>query len=186
MGWHVARSRPGREAEAAAAILAAGLYPFYPKQRTYFVIKGKRRHKDSALYPSYVFAKGELTPENWHQACSDKHVVGFIGVTHDDKGVLRDDLDEEGVLIPRLESPIEVFKRGQLLRILTGPFTGHIAQCIFTGADANIRVALKSPLLGRKIELYLTPDALSATINNKPDNPRRRSKYGHSVRRAKL
>ena len=173
--WHVARSRPGHEAKAAAALEEAGLQAYCPRQRTTRVERGRKQERLRALYTSYLFLKGaiegELTPEEWHAACDDRKVrlIGRVS----DAALDRDDLDPDGIRAEQ-QPETETFRRGQRLVIADGPFAGRAAICLFDDRK-GVRVRLSDPLLGRDVELYVEPDALLAEKTNNADGaPKRR------------
>jgi transcriptional antiterminator RfaH len=143
--WAAARIEPRREQLALHCLGLSGFEMYYPRLRDRVVRFGRRIERRSALFPGYVFVLIEL---QWHAARWAPGVLGLImdGVTParvPDRAITEIRRREVDGLI---DLPWDGLRRGDRVRILRGPFTGHLA--IFADTKPRERVAVLLHVLG--------------------------------------
>jgi transcriptional antiterminator RfaH len=151
--WAVAQLVPNRTSLALHTLAQQNFTVYAPKIRELRVIRGHKTDVFSALFPGYAFVLIKL---QWHAARWCPGVVRLVmdgmqpAKVSDD--VIREIRDRErnGVV----ELPRRVLKHGDRVRILAGPFRGHLA--IYAGMAAHERVALLLEMLGRHQRVTLS------------------------------
>ena len=146
MYWCAARLQPHREALALHCLALNGYETYYPRLRDRRIRRGRRVELRPPLFPGYCFIAVEL---QWHAA---RWTAGVINLIMDGTGPARvpDSVIEEirgrevGGLIELAPPP--ALRRGARVRILHGPFTGHLA--IFADSKPRERVEVLLQLLG--------------------------------------
>jgi transcriptional antiterminator RfaH len=143
--WAVAQLQPQRQA-LALHLLEQRQFPVYaPRLRERRIIRGRRVECEVPLFPSYAFIEIKL---QWHAA---RWCPGVIRLVMDGIQPARipDAVIEEirgrergGVI----ELPRRLLKPGDRVRLLTGPFQGHLA--IYAGMSGSERVAVLLQILG--------------------------------------
>ena len=144
--WCAARLQPHREALALHCLGLAGYTTYYPRLRERRIRHGRRVEIRPPLFPGYAFIAIEL---QWHAA---RWTAGVINLIMDGTGPARvpDSVIEEirgrevGGLIELV--PPASLRRGVRVRILRGPFSGHLA--IFADMRPRQRVEILLQLLG--------------------------------------
>ena len=124
----------------------AGYQTYYPRLRDRRIRHGRRVELRPALFPGYAFIAVEL---QWHAA---RWTAGVINLIMDGVGPARVP-DAVIAEIRRREvdglielAPPPPLLRGARVRILRGPFTGHLA--IFADMRPRERVEILLQLLG--------------------------------------
>ena len=146
MYWCAARLQPHREALALHCLALNGYETYYPRLRDRRIRRGRRVELRPPLFPGYCFIAVEL---QWHAA---RWTAGVINLIMDGTGPARvpDSVIEEirgrevGGLIELV--PPASLRRGVRVRILRGPFSGHLA--IFADMRPRERVEILLQLLG--------------------------------------
>jgi transcriptional antiterminator RfaH len=124
----------------------AGYQTYYPRLRDRRIRHGRRVELRPALFPGYAFIAVEL---QWHAARWTAGVINLImdgvGPARVPDAVIAEIRSREvGGLIELAQSlPL---RRGARVRILRGPFTGHLA--IFADMRPRERVEILLQLLG--------------------------------------
>src|SRR5262245_35919168 len=144
--WACARLEPHRERLALHCLGLAGYTTYLPRIRERRVSHGRRIEVRPPLFPGYCFFVVEA---QWHTA---RWSVGVIGLIMDGlrparvpDAVIHEIRDREiGGLIELAPPP--ALRRGARVRILRGPFTGHLA--IFADMKPRERVEILLQLLG--------------------------------------
>ena len=124
----------------------AGYQTYYPRLRDRRIRHGRRVELRPALFPGYAFIAVEL---QWHAA---RWTAGVINLIMDGVGPARVP-DAVIAEIRRREvdglielAPPPPLRRGARVRILRGPFSGHLA--IFADMRPRERVEILLQLLG--------------------------------------
>jgi transcriptional antiterminator RfaH len=151
--WAVAQLQPSRTALALNLLAKEGFTVYAPKVRERRLIRGRRTKVISALFPGYAFVRIAL---QWHAACWCPGVVRLVmdGLrpAKVPETVIEDIRDRERGGI--IELPWRGPKRGDRVRVLTGPFRGHRA--IYAGMSGRERVAILLDILGGQQRVTLT------------------------------
>jgi len=144
--WAVARREPQRERLALHCLGLAGFTTYLPRLREHRVSHGRKIEVRPPLFPGYAFIAIEL---QWHAA---RWTAGVINLIMDGVGPAR----VPDAVIAEIRSrevgglielaPSLPLRRGARVRILRGPFTGHLA--IFADMRPRERVEILLQLLG--------------------------------------
>ena len=144
--WCAARLQPHREGLALHCLALAGYQTYYPRLRDRRIRHGRRVELRPALFPGYAFIAVEL---QWHAA---RWTAGVINLIMDGVGPAR----VPDAVIAEIRSrevgglielaPSLPLRRDARVRILRGPFTGHLA--IFADMRPRQRVEILLQLLG--------------------------------------
>jgi len=152
--WCAARLQANREALALHCLGLAGYETYFPWLRDRRIRHGRKIEIRPALFPGYAFVLIQL---QWHAA---KWAPGTMGLIMNGAGpahVLDSVIDEirrreVGGLIELAPPP--ALRRGDRVRILRGPFTGHLA--IFADMRPRERVEILLRLLGGQQRVTLS------------------------------
>jgi transcriptional antiterminator RfaH len=151
--WTVAQLVPNRTSLALHALAQQNFTVYAPKIRERRIIRGYKTEVLSALFPGYAFV---LITLQWHAARWCPGVVRLVmdgvqpaKVAND---VIREIRDRERN--GAVEFSRRVLKHGDRVRILAGPFRGHLA--IYSGMAAHDRVAVLLEMLGRQQRVTLS------------------------------
>jgi len=144
--WTCAQLLANRTALALHCLTLAGYEVYHPRLRVHRRNHGRRIEAAPPLFPGYCFVAIEL---QWHTA---RWTPGVIRLVLDGTGPARvpDSViaelrgRERGGLIELPKPP--PLRRGARVRILRGPFTGHLA--IFADMRPRERVEILLQLLG--------------------------------------
>ena len=141
--WSVARVQ--REALALHCLALNGYQTYLPRLRVHKMVHDRRVELRPALFPGYAFVWIEL---QWHTARWAPGVLGLVmdGVTParlPQNAIDEIQKREVGGLIELARQGI---KRGARVRILRGPFTGHLA--IYHDSKPRDRIEVLLQLLG--------------------------------------
>jgi transcriptional antiterminator RfaH len=151
--WAVARLEPHRERVALHHLALAGFATYLPRLRERRISHGRKIVVTPPLFPGYAFLAVEA---QWYAA---RWSIGVIGLIMDGVRPARvadqiiDDLRkrERGGLI---ELPKRAgLKAGDQVRILQGPFVGHLG--LYAGMRPHERVLVLLGVLGgqQRVEL---------------------------------
>jgi transcriptional antiterminator RfaH len=145
--WAVAQLQPQRQAFALSMLARADFQVYAPRLREWRAMPsgGPLRQRELPLFPGYAFLLIQL---QWHAA---RWCPGVTRLVMDGLHPARvpDTVIEEirahecnGVI----ELPRRLLKPGDRVRLLTGPFQGHLA--IYAGMSGSERVAVLLQILG--------------------------------------
>jgi len=144
--WCAARLQPHREALALNCLELAGYATFYPRIRDRRIRHGRKIELRPALFPGYCFVLIQL---QWHTARWAPGTLGLImggiGPAKVPDAVIAEIRRREVDGLIELAPPAPL-RRGARVRILRGPFTGHLA--IFADMRPRQRVEILLQLLG--------------------------------------
>lgn len=178
--WYALRIGGNRERKAKAELAT-----MVPEVVCPLVFDRNRARRSSAvtrqrsvlLYlPGFVFIRTVLTAELWHAVHQVRGVTAFAGtvftrkvvgriesyvhparVPESQMGVLLDQMDAEGVIERIAKLPTDL--KGQLLRVLDGPFTSFNGECEWHDPErGRLKVALS--IFGRAVPVELDETAV--------------------------
>jgi transcription antitermination factor NusG len=143
--WTACRLQPHREALALHCLSLNGFETYYPRLRDRRIRFGRTIENRPALFPGYAFVLIQL---QWHTA---RWAPGTLGLIMDGVGpakvadaviaeIRRREVD--GLI----ELPMLPLRRGVRVKILRGPFSGHLA--IFADMRPRQRCEVLLRLLG--------------------------------------
>jgi transcriptional antiterminator RfaH len=158
--WCAAQLQPQRDGLALHCLAAAGYQVYAPRLRERRTVHGRAVVRTPLLFPGYLFVLIEL---QWHAARWAPGVVRLVlnngtpaavpdGVINMLRKRERDGLIE----LPRPPK----FRPGDRLRVLHGPFAGHIG--LYAGMKPRERVEVLLAILGGAQRVTLPMDAVEA------------------------
>jgi transcriptional antiterminator RfaH len=150
--WAVSRVELHRERLALHCLGLAGFETYLPRLRDRRVVRGRRIEVTPPLFPGYLFI---LIQERWWDARWCPGTLGLImngaGPAHVPDAVVDEIRRRErngAIVLPRVGP-----KPGDRVRLLAGPFQGHLA--IYAGMSGLERVAVLLSLLGGERRITL-------------------------------
>ncbi len=103
-----------------------------PTEQKVEIKNGKKKVKESKLFPGYVLVKMHLTDESWYLVRNTRGVTGFVGPSSSKPIPLTDEeVKSMGVEQPTLEVDLKV---GESVKVTSGPFE------TFIGTIENINI----------------------------------------------
>jgi transcriptional antiterminator RfaH len=160
--WAVAQLQPNRTALALQMLAQEGFTVYAPKLRERRTIRGRREDSEVALFSGYAFVTIEL---QWHAA---RWCPGVIRLVMDglQPAKVPDAVIEEIRARERngvVELPQRARRHDDRVKILAGPFRGHLA--IYAGMSAHERVAVLLQVLGGPQRVTLAQRDIEAVIS---------------------
>ena len=158
--WACAQTEPMRESAAQHFLGLAGYQVYLPRLRLIRPRRGRKVESRPPLFPNYLFV---LVTAGWWSARWCPGVVRLL-TAGDAPMPVPDSLiaeirgRERGGLVelPRREE----FKAGERVRVLTGPFAGHLG--LYADMRPHERVLVLLALLGGEQRVELSKDAIEA------------------------
>jgi transcriptional antiterminator RfaH len=143
--WTAAQLQPNRERLALHMLTQERFAVYAPRLRQRRAIRGRREDSEVALFPGYAFVLIRL---QWHAA---RWSPGVVRLVMDGLQPARvpDVVIEEIRGRERngaVELPRRLLKPGDRVRLLAGPFQGHLA--VYAGMSGSERVAVLLQILG--------------------------------------
>jgi transcriptional antiterminator RfaH len=158
--WCAARLLSKREAYATHCLGVSGFTTYLPRLRENRTVRGRKVEVRPPLFPGYIFV---LIVLQWHAArwCPGvAHIImdGLTPARVPDRIIAEIRSRERGGLIELPRPP--GLKRGDKVRITSGPFCDHLA--LYQGQTSADRVAVLLTLLGGRQRAELRADAVEA------------------------
>jgi transcription antitermination factor NusG len=159
--WACARLETRREQLALHCLGLAGYQTYYPCIREQRLRFGRRMETRPALFPGYCFVLIEL---QWHAA---RWAPGTLGLIMDGMKPARvSDSVIEAIRQREVRGLVELpkapLRRGARVRILRGPFRGHLA--IYADMRPRQRVEVLLQLLGGAHRVELARDHIACAF----------------------
>jgi transcriptional antiterminator RfaH len=156
--WCAAQLQPQRDGLALQCLRQAGLETYAPRLREPRTAHGRKVVRTPLLFPGYLFVWIEL---QWHTARWAPGVVRLVmngvGPAAVPDGVIADLRGREtGGLIDLPKPP--KFRTGDRLRVIHGPFAGHVG--LYAGMKPRERVEVLLAILGGSQRVTLGVDAV--------------------------
>jgi len=156
--WHVALTLAGREAQVEEHLKKAALPTFCPRVRCVEERFGRRSDVLRPLVSGYVFVRfNGRDATQWHLVRDAAGVYGIVGgpdpvqISETSLSVWFNAADADGV-VPTPEVDRVVYRRGDCVIMVGGPFSGHLAECSWVdGRGARVLATL----LGRQTEMFV-------------------------------
>jgi len=160
MYWAAAQLQPQRDTLALHFLRQAGFETYAPRLRERRIVQGRKVVRTPLLFPAYAFVFIQM---QWHAA---RWAPGVIRLVMDGTQPARvpdaviDEIRsrEHGGLIELPKPPVA--RLGDRVRVMQGPFAGHIG--LFAGMKPRARVEVLLSLLGSKQRMTLAADAVEA------------------------
>lgn len=153
--WYLIYSKPKQEQRAQLNLANQGFESFAPLVTTSKIRGGKTAAVTEPLFPRYIFLNSVQTP-NLALIRSTRGVAGLV--KFGDKlasvsSALVHSLMQYQLALHAESKTLTLFKPGEKLEILTGPFAGLNA--VFQYADGEQRSMILLNFLGQQLELSL-------------------------------
>jgi transcriptional antiterminator RfaH len=160
--WAVAQLQPNRTALALQMLVQGGFTVYAPKLRERRTIRGRREDSEVPLFPGYAFVAIEL---QWHAA---RWCPGVIRLVMDGLRPAKvSDAVIEEIRSRERNGAVELPKRrlqyGDRVKILAGPFRGHLA--VYAGLSGPERVAVLLQILGGAQRVTMAKQDIEALIS---------------------
>jgi transcriptional antiterminator RfaH len=156
--WCAARLMPQREAVATKCLGLAGFETYLPRLRERRMRVGRRVETSPPLFPGYLFVLIEL---QWHAARWCPGVASLLmagdGPARVPDAVIAELRGREVDGLVELAKPPRL-RRGDQIRVISGPFGGHIG--LYAGMKSHERVAVLLQILGGQQRVALSADAI--------------------------
>ncbi|SFI40432.1 transcription antitermination protein nusG [Tindallia magadiensis] len=103
-----------------------------PMEEKVEIKNGKKKIKESKLYPGYVIVKMVMTDESWYLVRNTRGVTGFVGPSSKPVPLTEQEIRNMGVEVARQEIN---FKEGDSVRVVSGPFESFIGSIVKINMD---------------------------------------------------
>ncbi|MDR5660015.1 transcription termination/antitermination protein NusG [Serpentinicella sp. ANB-PHB4] len=90
-----------------------------PTEEKVEIKNGKKKIKESKLFPGYVIIKMVMTDESWYLVRNTRGVTGFVGPSSKPIPLTEEEVKSMGVEIVRQDVGINI---GDAVRVISGPF----------------------------------------------------------------
>ena len=164
--WTAARLQLSHERYALHRLAALGYTTYFPRLRVRRVRGGRKIETAPPLFPGYAFVLIEL---QWHAARWAPGTLGLVmsgGLPVRVADAVIDEIRsrERGGLVnlPKLPEP----RPGSHIRILRGPFQGHLG--LYEGMQPHERVMVLLALLGGQQRVSLAQRDIEVLTNTNP------------------
>lgn len=157
--WYALRTTYGREKKAYDYMTAKGITAFYPTQKTVKIIKGKRKVVTESLLPNIFFAYGTLNQlkifvyDNinlpflrfYYRHVHVGRIIEKTPMTVPDyqmkslKIICAADMDNTIVSFVKIPK----FEKGQLVKIIDGPFKGVVGRVARWQGQQRVSVVMQ-------------------------------------------
>ncbi len=152
LNWHLLMTKPRDDARAHEHLANQGFEVFRPLLRHLKLCKGRQVAVVEPLFPRYMFIHLDDCESQWSVIRSTRGVQGLVRFT-EMPAVVPEKLIHalrkrtcDGCLIDQTNSRQRLFKGGERVEIISGPFRG--IQAIVRQQDSDERVVLLLTLLG--------------------------------------
>jgi transcriptional antiterminator RfaH len=156
--WAAAQLQPQRDGLALHCLRQAGFETYAPRLREHRTAHGRKVVRTPLLFPGFLFVLIEL---QWHTARWAPGVVRLvmngIGPAAVPDGVIADLKGRETGGLIELPRPPK-FRAGDRLRVISGPFAGHVG--LYAGMKPRERVEVLLAILGGAQRVTLAADAV--------------------------
>jgi transcriptional antiterminator RfaH len=160
--WTAVQLQPRRERLALHMLVQESFTVYAPKLRERRTIRGRRADSEAPLFPGYAFVLIRL---QWHAA---RWCPGVVRLVMDGLQPARvPDAVIEEIRGRERNGAVELPKRrlqyGDHVKVLAGPFRGHLA--IYAGMSGSERVAVLLQILGGQQRATLAQRDVEAVMS---------------------
>jgi transcription termination/antitermination protein NusG len=163
--WYVLHTRSRFENVVNEGLMKKSIDVFLPK----ILVRSKRKDRKKMirvpLFPGYLFVKTDLNPSEHLEILKTAGAVRLIGNTEGPKAV-PDEAVQSLMIMVRTDDPIstgQLYKKGDRVIVVYGPFAGVIGQFIRYGGKG--RVVVNIEVLGQ----YAGVDVSEEDIEKVPE-----------------
>lgn len=160
--WAAAQLSPQRDGLALHCLRQAGFETYAPRLREQRTAHGRKVTRTPLLFPGYLFILIQL---QWHTARWSPGVVrivlsGGVPAAVPDSVISALRARETGGLITLPRPP--KYRAGDRVRILHGPFAGHVG--LYAGMKPRERIEVLLAILGGSQRVTLAADAVEQAV----------------------
>ena len=123
-----------------------------PMEEKVEIKNGKKKIKESKLYPGYVIVKMIITDESWYLVRNTRGVTGFVGPSSKPIPLTDHEVRTMGIEHVVIEAP---FKKGDSVKVISGPFQDFIGTIEEINIDKGTFKVLIS-MFGRETPVELS------------------------------
>jgi len=162
--WYLVQTRPCSESRAATHLEQQGFEVYFPR---YLKSRRHARRVDTVavpLFPRYVFVAINMAVQRWRSVHSTIGVVRLVCRGDDPAEVAPSIIDalklrQDDLGFVQLERKVP-FELGEKIRVLDGVFSAYLG--LFERTTDSERVSILLDMLGRKVRVVLSADAIEA------------------------
>lgn len=160
--WYAVQAKARQEAVAKEHLERQGFHTYLPRIRNARRRRGKWCSIIEPMFPGYLFVEVDIDTRNTAPIRSTRGVIGLVRVGGEPRAVPADMITALMRSQDQRDTPIEpakVFKAGDPVVIVDGPFAG--VNAIFQAESAEERVLLLLDLLGRSNRVAVSPHQIA-------------------------
>ena len=160
--WYVVRTKARHEEVARDNLERQAFATYLPTIRAARRRAGRWGSVIEPLFPGYLFVSIDATAQSTAPIASTRGAIGLVRFGGELCPVPAEIVEGIMAMQTDRESPVEftqVFKRGDAVQIVDGPFAGLDA--IFQAQSGKARVLLLLDLLGRSNQITVSPDQVA-------------------------
>jgi transcription elongation factor/antiterminator RfaH len=159
--WYVVHTHPNSEGMAIAHLEGQGYQVFCPRYCKVVRHARKIRRVLAPLFPNYIFLRLDVSRDQWRFVNSTRGVVRLImqGVIPQPVPLGVVEALQDQLSVGDGMSWAAMFRIGQAVRIVEGPFVDFVGTLQHLDAGGRVRVLLD--LLGRSVPLALHCEAVT-------------------------
>lgn len=159
--WAAAQLQPQRDGLALHCLRQAGFETYAPRLREQRTAHGRKVTRTPLLFPGYLFVlivHGRWYEARWALGVTRLVLSGGTPAAVPEGVIMALKARETGGLITLLAAP--KYRTGQRLRVVSGPFAGHVG--LYAGMKPRERVEVLLAILGGSQRVTLAAEAVEA------------------------
>jgi transcriptional antiterminator RfaH len=158
--WFVLQFKPNSHHRAIKNLTQQGFETFLPLHNTTFRKSSRFINTVQPLFPGYMFISFDRTKLEWHKINNTYGVSGLVTFNSLLKSIPTSFIDS---LMKRYDLsgnllPMQKLKKGDQVKVLSGPFANFIATVEKYETDQRIWILMD--LMGRKTKIQTQSDAI--------------------------
>ncbi len=124
-----------------------------PTEEEVEIRNGQRRQVQRKVFPGYVLVRMDMTDDSWYVVRNTPGVTGFVGSGNKPTPLEQKDVNK---ILKHSEAPqVRItFQRGQLVKVIDGPFTDFIGTVDEVNMEKN-KVRVLVSMFGRETPVEL-------------------------------
>lgn len=152
--WFAVEAEPKQANLAVQSIAGVGLVAYLPKVCATYMVRGRKRDVERAMFGPYFFTRCRAHPDDWHKITAARGVRRLLGNGHPHEipegaiEVVRFQEADKATLLGRTKF-VHHFSPGDVVRITDGPFASFYAQ-LESAVDERGRIKALVDIFGRK------------------------------------
>lgn len=152
--WYVAQLKPSGDQLAQENLVRQGFSVFSPKLRGTYRRQGRFRVELRSLFPGYLFVRSAPHPEHWRSIGGTLGVSKLVSFGGSGPSTVSDDVIN--MLIEYCSTAgadLDAIKEGDLVRVISGPFSELVARVEKLPSRERIWVLLEFMGQRRRVSL---------------------------------